>query len=304
MIGGIMLQGTASNVGKSVLATALCRIFKQDGFRVAPFKSWNMALNSFVTEDGGEIGRGQGDQAMACMITATNDMNPVLVKPRGDGETQVFIRGRPWKNRKTGENEKEYRDCCLEVISASLQELKKQYEILVIEGAGSPAEINLKEGDLANMKVAHLADVPVIIVADIDRGGALASAVGTMMLLTPEERERVAGLIFNKFRGDLSILEPGLHIVEEKTGKPVLGVVPYVRGLNLAAEDEAFLDNDASGSVTNYLLVKQGLSADLQGKKRFHKDRVDCVYDRIAGVVRESLNMEQIYENMGVYPRR
>ncbi len=239
---GIMLQGTASNVGKSAVATALCRIFKQDGLKVTPFKSWNMALNSYVTEDGGEIGRAQGEQAMACGVEATVDMNPVLVKPKGDGEAQVIIQGKPWQDRKIGQNEEEYREVSLQAISRSLENLKKNYQVLVIEGAGSPAEINLRQGDLANMRTAHLADVPVILVADIDRGGALAAVVGTMMLLTPEERDRVAGFIFNKFRGDLSILEPGLEIVEERTGKPVLGVIPYVRGLNLAAEDGVVLE--------------------------------------------------------------
>lgn len=240
---GIMLQGTASNVGKSAVATALCRIFKQDGLKVTPFKSWNMALNSYVTKDGGEIGRAQGEQAMACGIEATVDMNPVLVKPKGDGEAQVIIQGKPWQDRKVGQNEEEYREVSLRAISQSLKIIKDNYEVVVIEGAGSPAEINLRDGDMANMKTAHLADVPVLLVADIDRGGALASVVGTMMLLTPEERDRVAGFIFNKFRGDLSILEPGLRIVEERTGKPVLGVIPYVRGLNLAAEDGVVLED-------------------------------------------------------------
>ncbi len=243
MTGGIMLQGTASNVGKSAVATALCRIFKQDGIRVAPFKGWNMALNSYVTADGGEIGRAQGEQAMACGIEATVDMNPVLVKPKGDGEAQVIIRGKPWLDRRVGEKEEEYHRICKGAIETSLKELRNQYEILVIEGAGSPAEINLRQNDLANMLVARMADVPVILIADVDRGGALASVVGTMMLLLPEDRKRVAGFIFNMFRGDLSILEPGLRIVEERTGIPVVGVIPYIRGLNLAAEDGVSLDD-------------------------------------------------------------
>ncbi|RQD76595.1 MAG: cobyric acid synthase [Candidatus Syntrophonatronum acetioxidans] len=238
----IMLQGTASNVGKSALATALCRIFKQDGLRVAPFKSWNMALNSYVTPCGGEIGRAQGEQALACGIEPSVDMNPVLVKPKGEGESQVIIRGKPWKDRRVGEGEKEYRKVCLEAISQSLQNLKEQFDCLVIEGAGSPAEINLRQGDMANMRIALMADAPVLLVTDVDRGGALASAVGTMILLTPRERDQVAGFIFNKFRGDLSILKPGLSIVEERTGKPVIGVVPHMRGLNLAAEDGVVLE--------------------------------------------------------------
>lgn len=238
-----MLQGTASNVGKSAVTTALCRIFKQDGIKVAPFKGWNMALNSYVTGDGGEIGRAQGEQAMACGIDASVDMNPVLVKPKGDGEAQVIIRGRPWLDRRIGENEGEYHRVCTEAIETSLKTLREQYDVLVIEGAGSPAEINLRDNDLANMLVARMAEVPVLLVADIDRGGALASVVGTMMLLLPEDRKRVAGFIFNMFRGDLSILEPGLRIVEERTGIPVVGVIPYLRGLNLAAEDGVSLED-------------------------------------------------------------
>lgn len=256
MAGVIMFQGTASNVGKSALATALCRIFKQEGLRVAPFKSWNMALNSYVTSCGGEIGRAQGEQAMACGIEPSVDMNPILVKPKGDGESQVIIRGKPWRDRKVGEEEKEYREVCLRAISQSLENLKGQYDYLVIEGAGSPAEINLKDGDMANMKVALMADAPVILVADVDRGGALASAVGTMMLLTPREKEQVAGFIFNKFRGDLAILEPGLRIVEERTGKPVLGVIPHMRGLNLAAEDGVVLEEKNKDSG-NSLKIKE-----------------------------------------------
>lgn len=237
-----MLQGTASNVGKSALATALCRILKQDGLRVAPFKSWNMALNSCVTPDGGEIGRAQGEQAMACGIEPSVDMNPVLVKPKGDGESQVIIRGKPWRDRRVGEDEKEYREVSLRAISQALENLKKEYDYLVIEGAGSPAEINLKQGDMANMQVALMAGAPVLLVADVDRGGALASAVGTMILLAPQEKEKVAGFIFNKFRGDLEILKPGLSLVEERTGKPVVGVIPHIRGLNLAAEDGVALE--------------------------------------------------------------
>ncbi len=243
MNGGIMLQGTASNVGKSAVATALCRILKQDGINVAPFKGWNMALNSYVTRDGGEIGRAQGEQAMACGIHASVDMNPVLVKPKGDGEAQVIIRGRPWLDRRIGEKEGEYRRKCTEAIEISLENLWQQYDVLVIEGAGSPAEINLRDNDLANMLVARMADVPVLLVADIDRGGALASVVGTMMLLLPEDRKRVAGFIFNMFRGDFSILEPGLRMVEDRTGIPVVGVIPYLRGLNLAAEDGVSLED-------------------------------------------------------------
>lgn len=248
----IMVQGTASHVGKSALAAALCRILAQDGYRVAPFKSWNMALNSYVTADGGEIGRAQGEQAEAAGIEATVDMNPILVKPKGPGQAQVIVRGRAhgdvgYEQR----SRQDYVDFCLEIIGQSLATLREDYEIIVLEGAGSPAEINLMEQDVANMKAAALADAPVLLVSDIDRGGALAAAVGTMLLLPAQDAKRVAGFIFNKFRGDRSILEPGLAVVEERTGVPVLGVVPYLEQPGLAEEDGVALEREQAGPQAN-----------------------------------------------------
>jgi len=236
----VMLQGTSSNVGKSVLTAALCRIFKQDGYRVAPFKSQNMALNSFVTKNGGEIGRAQGVQAEAAGVEATVEMNPVLLKPKKDSVAQVIVRGRPVGDMSVKDYIK-YKPQALELIKESLENLERDYEVLVIEGAGSPAEVNLKAHDIANMKIAHLADSPVLLVADIDRGGVMASLVGTLALLDPKERERVAGLIINKFRGDLSILQPALDFLEERTGKPVLGVVPFLHDLNIEEEDSVVM---------------------------------------------------------------
>ena len=246
----IMVQGTASHVGKSVLAAALCRIFARDGYRVAPFKGWNMALNSCVTSDGGEIGRAQGEQAVAAGIEATVDMNPLLVKPKGPGQAQLIVRGQPWGDIDFRTRDEEgYVRFCLEVIAGSLATLRREYEIVVIEGAGSPAEINLAAQDVANMKVAHLAEAPVILVSDIDRGGALAAVVGTMLLLPQESRELVAGFIFNKFRGDRSLLEPGLDVVRERTGKPVLGVVPYMFEQVMAEEDGVALESRSLSAV-------------------------------------------------------
>jgi len=243
----IMVQGTASHVGKSALVAALCRIFVQDGYRVAPFKSWNMALNSYVTADGGEIGRAQGEQAEAAGIEASVHLNPILVKPKGPGQAEVIIRGKHHGNvNYETRSQAEYLNFSMQIIGESLDLLRHKFEIIVLEGAGSPAEINLQHQDVANMKAAHLATAPVLLVCDIDRGGALAAAVGTMLLLPEEDRKRVAGFIFNKFRGDRTILEPGLKIVQEKTGVPVLGVVPYLTQTGLSEEDGVALDGSLS----------------------------------------------------------
>lgn len=238
-----MLQGTASNVGKSILATALCRMLAQDGYQTAPFKGWNMALNSFVTPNGGEIGRAQAIQADAAGIDSTVKMQPLLVKPKGQGESQVIVRGEPYGDFGLERKNSKYINWALEIIDDSLQELARKYEVVVLEGAGSPAEINIKDHDLANMKVAKLNQTPVLLVADIDRGGALASVVGTLQLLEPEERELVQGIILNKFRGDFDLLKPGIEMLEEKTGKPVVGVIPYLRDFRLPNEDAVSLSN-------------------------------------------------------------
>jgi adenosylcobyric acid synthase len=224
----IMLQGTASDVGKSVLCTAFCRYFYEEGYRVAPFKSQNMALNSYVTRDGGEIGRAQGVQAEAAGIEATVDMNPILLKPKGDLVSEVIVHGRHFADLDAGSYRGQVLDQILEPVRQSLKRLSREYDVLVIEGAGSPAEINLKDRDIANMRVAHMADAPVLLVADIERGGVFASIVGTMELLDPEERARVKGLIINKFRGSKELLVPGIEWLEKRTGIPVLGVLPYV----------------------------------------------------------------------------
>lgn len=237
-----MLQGTASNVGKSILTTALCRIFAEDGYRVAPFKAWNMALNSYVTKDGGEIGRAQAVQAKAAGVEINVDMQPFLVKPKGGGLSQIIVRGTPIGDRGLDRKNEDYIDWAVEIIDQSLTALGQDYQVLVIEGAGAAAEINIKDQDLANMRIAKLNQTPVLLVADVDRGGALASVVGTLKLLEPEERKLVKGIILNKFRGDYELLKPGLDILEEKTGKPIVGVIPYFKGFKIPDEDAVVLD--------------------------------------------------------------
>ena len=227
MAKNIMIQGTMSNAGKSLLCAGLCRIFKQDGYRVAPFKSQNMALNSFITESGGEMGRAQVVQAQAAGIAPDVRMNPILLKPTTDVGSQVIVNGQVQGNMNAMEYYQRKREFVPAVLEA-YRALDEQYDIVVIEGAGSPAEINLKQEDIVNMGLAKMVDAPVLLVGDIDRGGVFAQLYGTVALLEPEERARVKGTIVNKFRGDKAILEPGLKALEELCGCPVAGVVPYV----------------------------------------------------------------------------
>ena len=227
MAKNIMIQGTMSNAGKSLLCAGLCRIFKQDGYRVAPFKSQNMALNSFITADGGEMGRAQVVQAEAAGIAPDVRMNPILLKPTTDVGSQVIVNGTVQGNMRAMEYYRRKREFVPAVMEA-YRSLAEEYDILVIEGAGSPAEINLKQEDIVNMGLAKLVDAPVLLVGDIDRGGVFAQLYGTVALLEADERARIKGTVVNKFRGDKKILEPGIQILEELCGVPVAGVIPYV----------------------------------------------------------------------------
>jgi len=238
----IMVQGTGSDVGKSILVCALCRIFQQGGMRVTPFKAQNMSNNSYVTVGGGEMGRAQVAQAEAAGLHPAVEMNPILLKPTGNNGSQIITMGKPIGHM-TANEYYENKDKMLDIAKDAYSALSEQYDIIVIEGAGSPAEVNIKDDDIVNMKIAEIADAPVILVTDIERGGSFAWIVGTLELLNSDERERVCGIIINKFRGDMGILEPGIEMLEKRIGKPVLGVLPYFTDINIDNEDSVCLDN-------------------------------------------------------------
>lgn len=246
----IQICGTGSGVGKSVITAALCRIFLQEGYKVCPFKAQNMALNSFVTQEQGEIGRAQAVQAQACRIEPTVDMNPILIKPNTDTLAQLIVRGKPIGNM-NALNYTKYKGKLIGTVREAFQRLAKEYEVVVIEGAGSPAEINLKSHDLVNLKMAAYAKAPVILVGDIDKGGVFAWIVGTLQLLTKNERKMIKGIIINKFRGDISLLKPGIDFLERYTGIKVLGVLPYYRDIKIPEEDAVPLDNFKADDVKN-----------------------------------------------------
>ncbi len=250
----LMIQGTTSDAGKSTLVAGLCRALKNRGIRVAPFKPQNMALNSAVTSDGGEIGRAQAVQAQACGLPPHTDMNPVLLKPNTDTGAQVIIHGKVLQDMNAAAFH-DYKRIAMQAVLESYARLKNQYDVIIVEGAGSPAEINLRDRDIANMGFAEAVDCPVIIIADIDRGGVFAHLVGTLNLLSKSEKNRVKGFVINRFRGDISLLTPGLDWLENHTQKPVFGTLPFLHGLHLEAEDAINSDNTVNDSAEIKVIV-------------------------------------------------
>ena len=288
----IMVQGTTSNAGKTLSVAALCRIFKQDGYKVVPFKSQNMSSNSFITKDGLEISTAQAMQAEAAGIEPDARMNPILLKPVSDKGSQVVLNGKLLKEMSARDYYNYKKDMIPHILKA-YNSLAEEYDIIVIEGAGSPAEINLKEMDIVNMGMAKLVDAPVIIVGDIDRGGVFASLAGTMLLFDDEEKARVKGFVINKFRGDVNLLTPGLKMLEEITNVNVLGVVPY---MNVDIEDE-----DSLSEAERKIASKINLANPLNDLKDFDLKRYkEGQYDILASCFRKSIDMDKIYEITGI----
>ena len=254
----LMIQGTTSDAGKSTLVTGLCRVLYRRGARVAPFKPQNMALNSAVTVNNGEIGRAQAVQSLACGIEPHTDMNPVLLKPNSETGSQVIIQGQAIGNM-SARDFHAYKAVAMEAVLDSYKRLQSQYDIILVEGAGSPAEINLRENDIANMGFAEAVDCPVILVADIERGGVFAHLAGTLALLSPSERKRVTGMVINRFRGDYDILKPGVDWLENHVQKPVLGVLPYAHKLYIEAEDSLNQNNSVAVSEEHIRIVVPAL---------------------------------------------
>lgn len=274
MADSVMIQGTASDAGKTILTAALCRVLADDGYKTAPFKSQNMSLNSFITKDGNEIAVAQALQAEAARVEAEVNMSPILLKPNADDNSQVILKGKVFKNMSAADYFAK-KDKLLEIIKEAVFALKEKYDLLVLEGGGSPAEVNLREHDLVNMKAAEIADAPVILTADIDKGGVFASIVGTLDLLNEKERARIKGIIVNKFRGDPKNFQSGVELIEKHTQKKVLGVLPYLNKLNLPEEDSLGLRN---------------LAAESSFKAR------EGNYDYLAAVFRKHIDLEFLYK--------
>lgn len=292
-----MLQGTASSVGKSILTAALCRILKQDGHKVAPFKSQNMSSKSIFTKNNKEISIAQAIQAEAAMIEPTENMNPILLKPVSDIGSLVVLNGVPYKNMTASEYHKKKPEL-KSIIKGAYDKLASTFDTIVIEGAGSPAEINLRENDIVNMGLAELVDAPVILIGDIDRGGVFASIYGTIMLMSETERKRIKGFIINKFRGDLELLKPGIKMIEELVNKPCLGVVPYIH-IDLEEEDSLVIKNDYSSPQKPTLsmsMKQENLSLNLQEELNEQRNKE---FERLAETVRNSLDIKKIKETMG-----
>ena len=284
----LMVQGTTSDAGKTTLVAGLCRLFADLHIKVAPFKPQNMALNSAVTPCGGEIGRAQALQAKAARLPLDVDFNPILLKPNSDTGAQVIVHGKALSHNASSNMEaseyQDYKKVAMQAVLSSHQRLIKKYELVVVEGAGSPAEINLREGDIANMGFAEAVDCPVLIIADIDKGGVFAQLVGTLMLLSQSEQDRVVGFVINRFRGDIKLLESGLTWLEQKTNKPVLGVLPYLHGLDISSEDalvtkqSSTQGTSSSGKVRIVVLVYPHMSNHTDFDALRHHNDIDCQF--------------------------
>ena len=276
----LMVQGTTSDAGKTTLVAGLCRLLAKQGNKVAPFKPQNMALNSAVTPCGGEIGRAQALQAKAANVQLDVDFNPILLKPNTDTAAQVIIHGKAITEMEAAQYQ-DYKKVAMDAVLSSHTRLKQQYELILVEGAGSPAEINLREGDIANMGFAEAANCPVIIVADIDKGGVFAQLVGTLMLLSQSEQDRVVGFVINRFRGDIALLESGLTWLEKKTNKPVLGVLPYLHGLDISSEDALVTQQKSKTGETKVrivVLVYPRMSNHTDFDVLRHHQDIDCIF--------------------------
>lgn len=284
----LMIQGTTSDAGKTTLVAGLCRVFADLQVKVAPFKPQNMALNSAVTPCGGEIGRAQALQAKAARLALDVDFNPILLKPNSDTGAQVIVHGKALMNRSSSNMEaseyQDYKKVAMQAVLDSHQRLAQQYDLVIVEGAGSPAEINLRKGDIANMGFAEAVDCPVLIIADIDKGGVFAQLVGTLMLLSQSEQDRVVGFVINRFRGDIKLLESGLTWLEEKTNKPVLGVLPYLHGLDISSEDALVTKQTStegswsSEKVRIVVLVYPHMSNHTDFDALRHHEDIDCQF--------------------------
>ncbi len=291
-----MIQGTASSVGKSVLTAILCRILKQDGYSVAPFKSQNMSSNSILIKDNKEIAIAQAIQAEAAMIEPNESMNPILLKPMSDIGSLVVLNGLPHKIMTASEYHK-LKPQLKWIIKEAYNKLAQCFDIIVIEGAGSPAEINLRDNDIVNMGLAELVDAPVILIGDIDRGGVFASIYGTLMLMPESERNRVKGFIINKFRGDVELLKPGIKMIEELVNKPCLGVIPYMQ-VDLEEEDSLIVKSDYKewqNPTMSMDLKQEDIGLDLQQE---YKELRNNEFERLAHIVRDSIDIDKIKEIM------
>lgn len=276
----IMVQGATSSAGKSLLCTGLCRYFYKKGLKVFPFKSQNMSRNAFVDEDGHKIATAQVQQAFACNRKPDVKMNPVLLIPKTDVGSTVVLFGEEFKDMKAREYF-EYKKELLPIIEKTFAEIESENDIVVVEGAGSPAEINLRENDIVNMGLAELVDLPVILVADIDRGGVFASLYGTVMLLSENERKRIKGLVINKFRGDKTLLDSGIEQIEKLTGIPVIGTIPYVK-LNIPDED-SLVDYDKPAN-----------------HGRVSKEELEIEFDKLMNAIAENMDMKLVEEVAGL----